>query len=463
MNLLARVTVGVAAVLFAVVLGPSPVLADSSSLPALTMREVKVTGDEFVVLQANTNIADLSSYWLGYSSTDTTTNIVPTQQLPAIRLASGQAILLTSDGVQTCDASYTTKLSPSLSDTKGVLEVRQLTNTSATTSVFTTIDRVNWTKPSSTATTTDNLDLRKENGLSTPVWYHLSTNFISTWAVADLQGCSLVVPQSGSIPAQTVVTWIADDTDPPAVILSLEDDDPASLSSGPFIPLSDVGLKPPQVTELLPNPSGTGNDNTDEYIELYNSNDTGFDLSGFVLQAGATTKHNFTFPSGTMLPAKTSIAFYSADTDLSLSNTNGQAALLDPFGTLLSQSSAYGSAKDGQAWALAKGEWYWTTKPTPGAANVIDQTGSSSGKSNTKVTATKLISGSVKGASTTTAGLSPASSVANQTAEVTSIHPWTLALVVVLAVAYGLYEYRLDVANHIYQFRKHRAARRANR
>jgi hypothetical protein len=164
------------------------------------------------------------------------------------------------------------------------------------------------------------------------------------------------------------------------------------------------------------------------------------------------------------LPAQSFVAFYSADTGLSLSNTSGQAALLDPFSTLLSESDVYGTAKDGQSWALAKGTWYWTNQPTPSGTNVIAQSSGSGGTSSSKVTASKLVSGSVKGASTTNASLSSSgSSAASDTAQVTPIHPWTLAVVAALAVAYGLYEYRLDVANHLYQFRKHRAARRGDR
>jgi hypothetical protein len=94
------------------------------------------------------------------------------------------------------------------------------------------------------------------------------------------------------------------------------------------------------------------------------------------LQAGITTKHSYVFPAGTMLSVGGFTAFYASDTGLSLSNTTGQSDLLDPFGNTLSQTDVYGTAKDGQSWALANGKWYWTTEPTPSAANVIKQPGS---------------------------------------------------------------------------------------
>lgn len=68
-----------------------PVYADNVPVaPALVIREIKITGDEFVVLQAMSDIPDLSAYWIGYNSTDAgeAGTIVPTQQLPAYKLKS---------------------------------------------------------------------------------------------------------------------------------------------------------------------------------------------------------------------------------------------------------------------------------------------------------------------------------------------------------------------------------------
>jgi hypothetical protein len=434
--------------------------ADTAVVPAMSFREVKITGDEFVVLQANQAVADLSSYWLGYSNSDTATSIVPTQQLPAIGLAKGQAVLLTSDAAQTCDAVYTSKLSVSLSDTKGTLQIRQLVNTDKNTSTFTTIDSVNWIKPSTSdkSVITDNLDLRKETNVAAPVWYHDAANTTSTWAVGNFANCSLSVVPSQSGGTTQTYTWPTSAAGPPAVILSLADE--SSSSDAATIPVSDLGLAPPQITELLPNPVGTGTDASDEFIELYNPNAKPFDLSGFTLQTGSTTKHSYTFPSGTTLPPTAFAAFYSADTGLSLSNTSGESDLVDPLGALLSQTDPYGTAMDGQSWALAKGTWYWTLLPTPGKTNTISQaaTASKSTSSSKKTSAAK-----VKGASTNNANLSQsAASTPTDVAQTTPIHPWTLAAVAGLALAYGLYEYRLDIQNLLHRFRRHRALSRAN-
>ena len=152
------------------------------------------------------------------------------------------------------------------------------------------------------------------------------------------------------------------------------------------MPAADIGLMAPTVTEILPNPTGSGNDSTDEFIELYNPNPGSFDLTGFSLQSGTTTCL-YTFPAGTTLPASGFTAFYSKTTGLSLSNSGGQAKLLDPFSNAIAVSGPYGTANDGQAWALAKGKWYWTTSPTPDQANVIHEPPVK--KSSAKTTATK--------------------------------------------------------------------------
>lgn len=450
-------------VLFALVITPLTVLASAAPVaPELVLRELKITGSEFVVVQATADIDHLNNYWLGYSSNDQATNIVPTQQMPDVPLQAGRAVLLTSDDSATCDAVYTSKLSPSLSDSGGRLELRRLTtDTAAQTSIFQTIDETHWIKPGKTApplSDTTELDLRQESGSGNSVWYH-NPDWSEDWQVGELADCTLTFVSGSALLPLSSIVWPQADTNPPATIKSLADD---ASTSGPFLPLADIGLQAPQITELLPNPPGTGTDGTAEFIELYNPNTTVFDLSGFSLQTGLTTKHTYMFPAGTSLPSKSFAAFYSADTGLSLSNTSGQSDLLDPFGTVIAQTDPYGSVKDGMAWALAKSTWYWTVQPTPGTSNVIDQIVVSSGKQvSSKKTATAA---AVKGAATTAAtGVVNNMDTTTTAATSAPVHPGVLAAIVLAAVGYGVYEYRHDLENRIYQFRTNRAARRAAR
>jgi hypothetical protein len=221
------------------------------------------------------------------------------------------------------------------------------------------------------------------------------------------------------------------------------------------VPTADYGLATPQLSEILPNPAPPQTDADDEFVELYNSNSKPFDLSGFILQVGLTTTHKYTFPAGTILQPQQFAAFYSSETDLSLSNTSGQVQLLDPAGNSLEQSDVYGTAKDGYAWILANGKWQWTTTSTPAAKNVVtsppgakSSSTSSSGKSN--VLAAKT-SGSSGGSSSFSSPTQSSSS---------PVHPAILAGIGSAAVLYALYEYRHDLANTLYRFRRYRAARR---
>jgi hypothetical protein len=214
----------------------------------------------------------------------------------------------------------------------------------------------------------------------------------------------------------------------------------------PQLPAADVGLAAPQLSELLPNPTGTGNDSSDEFIELYNPNDKPFDLTGFILQTGTTTTREYVFLEGTLLEPKGFKAFYAKDTKLTLSNTTGQANLFDPFGNAISGAATYSKAKDGITWAVAKGVWYWTTQATPGAANVIKQPTVKPGVKTTKTVTKNSATGGKPSANTTTASFEEADSKS-------PIHGWVLALIAGGALLYGAYEYRHDVANRLFQLR----------
>ena len=248
-------------------------------------------------------------------------------------------------------------------------------------------------------------------------------------------------------------------------------------------PVSNDGLLAPQITELLPNPASPQTDEVDEYIELYNPNDAPFNLKGYTLETGSTTLHEFTFSSDTILEPQSYRALYAVETGLSLSNSGGQARLLDPSGAQLSQSDVYATAVDGMAWALDEtdGTWKWTLSATPNDANnivvpVAVAKAATKTVAKTAAKTTKATTAKVKGVSTVKAKKTTAKTTkvkATKTAATVSsvtpsrpaahIHVAALAAVAILGVAYGIYEYRHDLANRIYQFRDNRAARRRAR
>ncbi|MBP7857666.1 MAG: lamin tail domain-containing protein [Candidatus Saccharimonadales bacterium] len=447
---------------------PLKVQAETVVVPPLVIREIKITGEELVVLQATADIPDLSEYWVGYTGSDTANPgaIVPSQQLPVRSLAAGQALLMTSDGGTTCDAVLVTKLSVALADTKGTLVVRRL-QSSGLSSTFTTVDSVNWAKPGVTGTTTAALDLRKETASMTyALWYH-DPSLANPWRVGNLAGCTLTLaPLSSTVPAETV-EWVQAAVEPPAIIENINEVEATPEETA--IPGDNAGLAPPLITEILPNPAGTGTDGTDEYIELYNANDASFYLSGFTLQTGLATKHSYLFPSGVTIAPKSFRTFYASQTSLSMSNTSGQAALLDGSGAVVAQSDPYDSAPDGQAWALANGTWYWTTKPTDAATNIIAQPivkPATAAKRLTVKTASTSTA-KVKSAATTkktspktnkTTAQKTVTTPVRETASIPGpvpIHPAVLAVVAASAVGYGAYVYRKDLANAFAKLRRH--------
>ena len=440
--------------------------APAMTSPAgLSFAELKVTGDEFVVLQNNmdTPIADLSSYWL-----DNFNNVNPlaagvgssTQQLPPVSLDPGQRLLLSNAAMSTCGAAVAGKLNLSLTDGGGFLELVQMNQTSSGSVAQIPGDAVSWSSGSNGVI--QNVPSNTKDPKAVFYRYTLASGF--AWQQADLDQtnfCQLNVVVAGGSVAQTVsVTPLAAAAiSPPATIQAASD----SLNTPSGLPPADMGLLAPQLSEILPNPVGTGNDDTDEYVELYNPNKVSFDLTGFSLQVGTTATHTYTFPNGTSLKPQAFAAFYSSDTNLSLSNSGGQAVLLDPLGTSISKTEVYGTAKDGVAWAVKDGKWYWTTKPTPGQPNIITQPASATKKTTTKTAAKTTSGGKVKGASVATATTSAGQNTGNNTALAIPIHPWVLALIALAALLYGAYEYRTDLTNRINQFFTHRANRSSNR
>ncbi len=251
----------------------------------------------------------------------------------------------------------------------------------------------------------------------------------------------------------------------------------------PSIPAMDTGLLAPQISELFPNPAAPATDTADEYVEVYNPNDAPFELSGFVLKTGLKGTYSFTFSQGTVLAPHGFSGFLAKDTKLVLSNTAGKAILLDPLGAVLAETDAYGKAAAGQTWVFANNVWQWTSEPTFGRPNIVATPAVPIQTSVAKTTSTKKSasagatkpSKAVKAAKTSAratkktkaqpsdVGGLPIKTTATAAASPSggTIHPAILAVFAILAVLYGAYEYRHDVANKIQQFRANRAARAA--
>lgn len=123
------------------------------------------------------------------------------------------------------------------------------------------------------------------------------------------------------------------------------------------------------ITELLPNPVGSDNDN--EWIELYNNSTQPANLDGYIL-ADASGKI-FTIKNYPLDPFEFGVITRNSS-KLSLNNKNETIKLWAPDGTLLDSTQYITSAKEGDAYALnPNGLWDWTNIPTPGGENVFTQ------------------------------------------------------------------------------------------
>lgn len=239
-----------------------------------------------------------------------------------------------------------------------------------------------------------------------------------------------------------------------------------SITSGVSLNEYDI-----DITELLPNPASPVSDATGEFIELHNNSNQQVQLKSLMLKSGLSFNHSFTF-TNQVLDAGAYKAFYITETKLSLSNSGGSAQLVAPGNVILSQSNAYGSAKEGLVWALHDDTWEWSSTATPNQPNKITAVATTEVVPKTSTTkkspvrkvaksSKKSKKSTIKGASTKKAA--KAKNTFKDAQPTSSLHTGVLAGVGGLAVLYGLYEYKQDIANAFTKFRSNRTNRSKNR
>ena len=121
----------------------------------------------------------------------------------------------------------------------------------------------------------------------------------------------------------------------------------------------------------------TGEDEEIEEVEETDEDEFVDVLEELDDEEGGSSPH--TIPDDTTIKSAEYLAFYRGDTKLSLNNSDESVRILHPDGEVTDSVTYEGKAEDGQAYARdEQGEWAWTTSPTPGAANQIDQPDSES-------------------------------------------------------------------------------------
>ncbi len=440
---------------------------DSVFTPSLIISEIKIKNDttgynEFIELyNADVTSIDLNKFTIEYyNSPAPSESDQPVKQAIVADglLAPAQTVVLASDKQQIAD-SLDLPFS-SLSDSGGFIRLRDQEGNAH--------DEFAWTSTSSLAIAPIVL-------LSTST----SNKNKSFTRALDEQGSPVLVNPSWQLSAPSPQSFAlleapkAEPENEEATAEPASNDTPVpETTTQPEVIETNPALLPLQLTELLPNPAPPASDSTDEFIELYNPNDEAIDLSGYRLQSGNSFSYNYTFEPGTLGPHEYK-AFYVLETGVLLANSGGRARLLDSSGKIISETSIYDSADEGQAWALVNGTWQWTTSPTPGTVNVLSLPAAKAPKTAATKAATKKTAAKPKVAAakktvkpkTSKASIAGASSGSSDEGEeeISGIHPGIIAGVGLAALAYAVYEYRFDVRNLIYKLPRNRATRAASR
>ena len=149
------------------------------------------------------------------------------------------------------------------------------------------------------------------------------------------------------------------------VVLSGEGGDEAvSDQLEVFVYAGGVGI-----SEFMPNPAGA--DAGQEWLEISNRGAYLIDLGGYKLEVGATTPKSYTLPSPTFLPAGGYLVIPLSQTNQTLGNEKGSAALFYPNG-VAANKLVYENAPEDHSAVAYQESFVWSSTPTPGFANVVN-------------------------------------------------------------------------------------------
>lgn len=418
--------------------------------PVLLIGQIKITASsgQFITIYNNSSDSiDMSSVQLAYFNSYDLAKATSSKYINLSGKLAPKNFYLVSDGALfVCYKTTVSSQSLGFSSTAGMVQLTKLTQVGLGGLVTAQVlDSVSWSKTSVSgaqtlpAATTDFLQRSWADGIE-------KTSGGGSWQVVhpDVnEPCDLQAQLSTGLtpPAETLSTF----TPPTRTIAT-----PLATSVD-----QNIGLVAPEITEVLPNPKTPETDDADEFIELYNPNEQPFSLKGYRVEAGMTYSRGYTFTEGTLLP-KSYAVFKITETNVQLSNTEGQVRLLNPSGGVINEIPAYEDAPEGSSWVVVADTWQWLEKPSPGAPNVL------------AVAATTAAAQTAKTAAKTTASKSANSSAGTAASEkeledAAPLHPLVLAGVGAGAVAYATYEYRKDMANAVARTRRYLRNRRAAR
>lgn len=194
------------------------------------------------------------------------------------------------------------------------------------------------------------------------------------------------------------------------------------------------------INEILPSPEGA--DETEEWIELYNSNNFEVDLNGWKIEDTAGTKASFLINK--KISANEYLVLKRTETKISLNNTEDGLNLFWPDNKMV-DSMSYKNAPRFQSYNKANSNWSWSTALTPGKLNTIVLASTQNSKNSLSKTKNSVNNNLV-------AGLSDAIEPKGEEKIKTKSSPWLLffvALAITTASATAVLFIKLKFKNHV--------------
>jgi len=121
-------------------------------------------------------------------------------------------------------------------------------------------------------------------------------------------------------------------------------------------------------SEILPSPEGPDEEN--EWIELYNKNGFGVNLSGWQVKDEKGKIRTYTFPEEIFIEENQYLILPRTVSGIILNNEGDNLNLLQPNGQT-ADATSYGKAERGKSFNLVSGEWLWSEEPTPENPNSV--------------------------------------------------------------------------------------------
>lgn len=176
-----------------------------------------------------------------------------------------------------------------------------------------------------------------------------------------------IYQSGGQYLAKLTVTDIEGFKNEATLVLDIKDKSPEIILQD--IPVIDFELEDLIISEFLPNPEGS-DDN--EWIELYNASNKSINLLGWQLDDQDGGSKPYIFSSSTMILPGDFLLVDREQSKITLNNSDDSARLLTPLGELW-QESAYQKIKEGQslAWDMENQEWFMNNTPSPGEINLM--------------------------------------------------------------------------------------------